>query len=70
MIKPIFTTAQADEIAVALPAQLEFRSENGMDCRASENALSELNRARFSDAIVSRKAPVELSKTKKGQDSA
>jgi hypothetical protein len=69
MIKPSFTVAQADEVAIALSGQLEFRSENGMDCRATENALDALNRARFRDTNVSRKAPVEISKTKKGQGS-
>jgi len=46
-VKPEFTESQADEIRIALSSQLEFRSENGMDCRASENALAELNRAQF-----------------------
>lgn len=44
-IRPEFTEAQAGEIRVALKDTLEFRTENGMDTRAAQNALDELDRA-------------------------
>jgi hypothetical protein len=44
-ITPSFTKAQADEVRVSLKGTIQFRLENGMDRRAAENALRELDRA-------------------------
>lgn len=44
-IKPEFTRPQAAQIRLALKDLIEFRSENGYDYRAAENALNRLDAA-------------------------